>query len=85
MKLDTTYSKIGVPPTLRLHGQTCHQIGILLPELGQPPQYAQLYIYDTDNEVDNRMKCFRFYNQITMYTSSVTIFPVSIFDVLYNV
>ncbi|XP_058749869.1 uncharacterized protein LOC131622866 [Vicia villosa] len=58
-KFDTTYSKKGGPPTLRLHGQTCHRIGTLLPENGDRPQYAQLYIYDTDNEVTNRMKCFR--------------------------
>ncbi|XP_058747146.1 uncharacterized protein LOC131620147 [Vicia villosa] len=59
MKFDTTYSKKGGPPTLRLHDQTCHRIGTLLPENGDRPQYAQLYIYDTDNEVTNRMKCFR--------------------------
>ncbi|XP_058727499.1 uncharacterized protein LOC131598990 [Vicia villosa] len=59
MKFDTTYSKRGGPPTLRLQGQTCHRIGTLLPETGQPPQYAQLYIYDTDNEVEHRIKCFK--------------------------
>ncbi|XP_058773426.1 uncharacterized protein LOC131647553 [Vicia villosa] len=59
MKFDTSYSKTGGPPTLRLHGQTCHRIGTLLPETGDRPLYAQLYIYDTDNEVSNRMKCFR--------------------------
>ncbi|XP_058774642.1 uncharacterized protein LOC131648928 [Vicia villosa] len=59
MKFDTTYSKRGGPPTLRLQGQTCHRIGTLLPERGQPPQYAQLYIYDTDNEVEHRIKCFK--------------------------
>ncbi|XP_058732927.1 uncharacterized protein LOC131604509 [Vicia villosa] len=59
MKFDTTYSKKGGPPTLRLHGQTCHRIGTLLPKTGDRPQYAQLYISDIDNEVTNRMKCFR--------------------------
>ncbi|XP_058755824.1 uncharacterized protein LOC131629044 [Vicia villosa] len=58
-QFDTTYSKRGGPPTLRLQGQTCHRIGTLLPETGQPPQYAQLYIYDTDNEVEHRIKCFK--------------------------
>ncbi|XP_058777696.1 uncharacterized protein LOC131651964 [Vicia villosa] len=37
MKFDTTYSKRGGPPTLRLQGQTCHRIGTLLPETGQAP------------------------------------------------
>ncbi|XP_058775597.1 uncharacterized protein LOC131649864 [Vicia villosa] len=59
MKFDTTYSKRGGPPTLRLQGQTCHRIGTLLPETEQAPQYAQLYIYDTDNEVERRIKCFK--------------------------
>ncbi|XP_058762514.1 uncharacterized protein LOC131635892 [Vicia villosa] len=49
----------GGPPTLRLHGQTCHRIGTLMPDAGNDPQYAQLYIFDTDNEVNNRMKCFK--------------------------
>ncbi|XP_058784258.1 uncharacterized protein LOC131659030 [Vicia villosa] len=59
MKFDTTYSKRGGPPTLRLQGQTCHRIGTLLPETGKALQYAQLYIYDTDNEVEHRIKCFK--------------------------
>ncbi|XP_058788369.1 uncharacterized protein LOC131662571 [Vicia villosa] len=37
MKFDTKYSKTGGPPTLKLHGQTCHRIGTLLPETGQHP------------------------------------------------
>ncbi|XP_058733259.1 uncharacterized protein LOC131604861 [Vicia villosa] len=59
MKFDTTYFKRGGPPTLRLQGQTCHRIGTLLPEIGKAPQYAQLYIYDTDNEVEHKIKCFK--------------------------
>ncbi|XP_058727581.1 uncharacterized protein LOC131599128 [Vicia villosa] len=59
MKFDTTHSTGAGPPTLRLHGQTCHRIGSLLPAEGSTPKYAQLYIFDTDNEVDNRMKCFK--------------------------
>ncbi|XP_058742092.1 uncharacterized protein LOC131614536 [Vicia villosa] len=58
MKFENTVANGGGPPTLRLHGQTCHRIGTLMPDVGQSPQYAQLYIFDTDNEVDNRMKCF---------------------------
>ena len=32
-----------------------HLIGSLLPEEGQVPRFAQLYIYDTENEVRNRL------------------------------
>ncbi|KAL5670594.1 hypothetical protein ACJX0J_022815 [Zea mays] len=34
-----------------------HQIGSLLPSDGSSPKYLQLYIYDTANEVQNRLKC----------------------------
>ncbi|MCH93422.1 helicase-like protein, partial [Trifolium medium] len=47
------------PPTLRIQGQVCHRIGSLLPPEGEKPKFAQLYIYDTDNEVKNRMQNFR--------------------------
>ncbi|GKD73599.1 DNA helicase, partial [Tanacetum coccineum] len=33
-------------------------IGFLCPAEGQLPQFLQLYFYDTDNEVDNRMNHF---------------------------
>ncbi|CAK8532775.1 unnamed protein product [Lathyrus sativus] len=58
-KFDTTHSKGNGPPTLRLHGQTYHRIGTLLLEQGNPPKYSQLYIFEIDNEVDNRMDYFR--------------------------
>ncbi|XP_058741855.1 uncharacterized protein LOC131614260 [Vicia villosa] len=58
MKFDKTVADGRGPPTLRLHGQTCHRIGTLIPEDRSTPQYTQLYIFDTDNEVDNRIKCF---------------------------
>ncbi|XP_075650013.1 uncharacterized protein LOC142620542 [Castanea sativa] len=39
----------------RVNGQTHHRIGSLLLVHGQKPKYAQLYIYETDNEVKNRI------------------------------
>ncbi|XP_058726064.1 uncharacterized protein LOC131597379 [Vicia villosa] len=58
-KLDNRFNNGGGPPTLRIQGQTCHPIGSLLPARGDTPKFAQLYIYDTENEVHNRMKCLR--------------------------
>ncbi|KAK4256171.1 hypothetical protein QN277_009070 [Acacia crassicarpa] len=48
-------SKGGRPYSFILSGQNHHLIGSLLPPLGNPPVYAQLYIHDTDNEVSNRI------------------------------
>ncbi|KAF8092248.1 hypothetical protein N665_0420s0015 [Sinapis alba] len=38
--------------------QVIHRIGSLLPEDGNDPEYLQLYIFDADNEVENRKRAF---------------------------
>ena len=43
------------PYVFRVNGQTHHRIGSFLPVHGQKPKFAQLYIYETDNEVKNRI------------------------------
>lgn len=47
------------PPVFVMHGENYHQIGSLLPHPGARPKFAQLYIYDTENEVQNRMAAVR--------------------------
>jgi hypothetical protein len=64
MKVDDRFNKGKGPPTIRIQGQTCHRIGSLLPLPGEAPKFAQLYIYDTENEISNRMKGFRFANYL---------------------
>ncbi|XP_045831092.1 uncharacterized protein LOC123922418 [Trifolium pratense] len=49
----------GGPPQFILSGQNYHRIGSLLPEVGTTPKFAQLYIHDTQNEVNNRAAVFR--------------------------
>ncbi|XP_074314363.1 uncharacterized protein LOC141649576 [Silene latifolia] len=58
-KIDNSVNQGRWPYTFRLHGQNYHRIGSLLPEEGSSPKSAQLYIYDTDHEVENRMSHFR--------------------------
>jgi len=53
IKIDTSYNTGRGPPTFRIHGQTHHLIGSLLHMPNNPPKFAQLYIYDTDNEINN--------------------------------
>lgn len=43
------------PTTYRIHGQSCHLIRSLLSMDGKPRKFAQLYIYDTENEIENRI------------------------------
>lgn len=44
------------PYVYRLNGQNHHLFGSLVPTDGKPPRFCQLYIYDTVNEVSNRMR-----------------------------
>ncbi|KAH1193948.1 hypothetical protein GmHk_19G054864 [Glycine max] len=53
IKLDKSINHSRGPPTIRIQGQPCHRIGSLLPMSGKEPKFAQLYIFDTDNEVQN--------------------------------
>jgi len=46
----------GGPPTFRIHGKLCHQLGSLLPHYGDRPVYAQLYIYGPREALDHRMQ-----------------------------
>ena len=50
----------------RIHGQVYHLIGSLLPESGHPPMFAQLYIYDTEHENENRHSIMRDLNDNTL-------------------
>jgi hypothetical protein len=55
------------PPMFVMNGENYHQIGSLLPLPGRQPKFAQLYIYDTDNEISNRMASVRYAEQILKY------------------
>ena len=59
-KIDNSLNNGKSPPTFRLHGQNYHLIGSLMPLDGEKPKFAQLYIYDTDNEVNNRVESVRY-------------------------
>lgn len=55
MKMDYTVVNAPGPYTIRIQGQTHHRIGSLIPRQGRPPEYLQLYIFDTGNEVRNHL------------------------------
>ena len=54
------------PYVYRLNGQNHHVFGQLIPDDGQPPKYCQLYIYDTANEVNNRLRWVNVEDQKTV-------------------
>ncbi|KAL5130922.1 Replication protein A DNA-binding subunit C [Glycine soja] len=55
LMLDKSINESRGPPTIRIQGQPCHRIGSLLPMPGKQPKFSQLYIFDTQNEVENRI------------------------------
>ncbi|XP_072087015.1 uncharacterized protein [Arachis hypogaea] len=52
------------PPQFIITGQNYHQIRSLLPDSGQKPKFAQLYIYDTQHEIMHRQGIFRQISEI---------------------
>ncbi|KAM3301400.1 hypothetical protein P3S67_015902 [Capsicum chacoense] len=54
-KVDASVNQTRGPRTFKLSGLNYHKIESLLPPEGSIPKFAQLYIYDTNNEVQNRI------------------------------
>ncbi|CAN7058312.1 unnamed protein product [Brassica rapa subsp. trilocularis] len=63
-KVQRTLKKGKGPDMFQLQGENYHLIGNLTPPEGSEVKFRQLYIVDTENEVENRAKCLRYYNKI---------------------
>lgn len=46
------------PYVFKISGQICHNIGSFCPPSGQKPRFLQMYVYDTEHELSNRLGCF---------------------------
>ncbi|CAN1187177.1 ATP-dependent DNA helicase PIF1 [Linum perenne] len=57
-KIDNRILNSRGPFSLVLCGENYHLMGSLLPLPGQPPKYAQLYVFDPSEEVDHRLANF---------------------------
>ncbi|XP_016206591.2 uncharacterized protein LOC107646964 [Arachis ipaensis] len=60
-KVDSSINKghRRAPTVYKISGENVHYIGSLMPMPGEKPKFARLYIYDTENEVNNRIAPFR--------------------------
>ncbi|XP_057730367.1 uncharacterized protein LOC130945682 [Arachis stenosperma] len=58
-KIDRGVNNGTAPPIFKLGDQNYHSIGSLLPPDSLRPTFAQLYIYDTKNKIDNRIGTLR--------------------------
>lgn len=59
-KVESSINNGSGPPQFILSGQNFHRIGSLVPSESSTPRFAQLYIYDTYNECQNRLQNFRY-------------------------
>ena len=66
-KIDSSINRGNAPYIFRLGGQNYHSIGSLLPAKGSEPKFSQLYIYDTDNEITNRQRCFQYFLKLLIH------------------
>nr|GEV62224.1 DNA helicase [Tanacetum cinerariifolium] len=57
-RIDETVNVGQGPYVFKISSQLYHWLGSLCPEEGDPPRFLQLYVYDTQNEVNNRMSYF---------------------------
>lgn len=63
------------PYCFRLHGENYHVFGQLLPKSNDKPKFAQLYIFDTRNEIQNRINVVRYFTrQLHIVTKHYVIF-----------
>ena len=62
-KQDMSVTRGFGPYCYRIQGQNYHRMGTLLPETNKPPVFAQLYIYDRQNEIQNRINGVRYENR----------------------
>ena len=54
-KIDKRINNGSGPYCFKLYGQNHHLIGTLKPKEGENPKFSQLYIYDTEHEIQNRI------------------------------
>lgn len=58
-KVNHALNSGSAPYVFSLSGINYHSIGDLLPPQGAKPVFSQLYIYDTENEIQNRISAVR--------------------------
>ncbi|KAI5395847.1 hypothetical protein KIW84_062147 [Lathyrus oleraceus] len=75
MKIDNNQRGRG-PSNIRIHGQTFHRIGSMLPLPGHSPKFARLYIYDTDNEIGNKIQGLGNVDEVKQYIDCRYVSPI---------
>nr|CAD1842606.1 unnamed protein product [Ananas comosus var. bracteatus] len=80
-KIDNEINRKPGPYIFRITGQNHHRMGSLLPVDGERPKFAQLYIYDTENEIENRMKSFNASDELQKIDRNIVGRLLEMFDI----
>ncbi|KAI5444213.1 hypothetical protein KIW84_012729 [Lathyrus oleraceus] len=76
-KMDHYFNNDKGPPNSRIQGQSCHRHCNMLPIPGYSPKFTQLYIYDIEKDIQNRIHRIntdgRIYNQPTVSEVAILI------------
>ncbi|KAL7094727.1 hypothetical protein ACP275_11G121900 [Erythranthe tilingii] len=70
-RIDNSLNDGNAPPTFIMCGENYHRIGSLVPMQGSTPKFSQLYIFDTQNEVTNRMQVVRLESGSSVLRNSI--------------
>ena len=65
---------------LKISGQIHHLMGSLLPTNNDSLKFVQLYIYDTENKIDNRMSSYIFDDASKDLTKSIIKILIEMLD-----
>jgi len=57
-QVDASINDGSSPYVFKVTGQVCHWLGSLCPPENESPRFLQMYVYDTQNEVSNRLRFF---------------------------
>mgnify|MGYP003362408918 CR=1 FL=1 len=58
-KIDNSINTGKGPKVFKMHGENYHLIGSVKPKPNETAKFSQLYIHDTENEVQNRLSALR--------------------------
>ena len=78
--IDSSTSDSHGPYIFKISGQIHHLMGSLLPTDNDSPKFAQLYIYDTKNEIYNRMSSYIFDDASKNLTESIIKILIKMLD-----
>ncbi|XP_020082082.1 uncharacterized protein LOC109705725 [Ananas comosus] len=79
-KVDNDINRKLGPYVFKISGQNYHRMYSLLPMDGHRPKFAQLYIYDTENEIDNRMRAFNSRDELQDIDRNIVRQLMEVFD-----